>query len=249
MDVQYSELRPTSGWDLLASLRHPCKFQCVSLLGIVTAQQSSSGHQPNFAALNRGRHLYSAGRPWRWALAHILVFVVYLKANATVEDNGHVPASSPAQQHSVRRYEICWSILCCFIVAGWLNSSLACYRPDVLLPPNWQCQSTGKVWSNPFFTSWTHGTVFSRICQVAPHIQEQATITLGCIRAAVVVFDANNSNSDNKNLWCCQETCQPESSPVTIGLGLTLTLTLTHFWICLCMADVFQLPWFMLFVC
>ena len=28
------------------------------------------------AALNRGRHLYSAGRPSRWALAHILV--VYL---------------------------------------------------------------------------------------------------------------------------------------------------------------------------
>jgi len=27
------------------------------------------------AALNRGRHLYSAGRPSRWALAHILVFV------------------------------------------------------------------------------------------------------------------------------------------------------------------------------
>jgi len=27
------------------------------------------------AALNRGRHLYSAGRPSRWALAHILVMV------------------------------------------------------------------------------------------------------------------------------------------------------------------------------
>jgi len=34
---------------------------------------SSSGHQLNFAALNRGRHLYSAVRPSRWALAHILV--------------------------------------------------------------------------------------------------------------------------------------------------------------------------------
>jgi len=27
--------------------------------------------QPNFAALNRGRHLCLAGRPSRWALAHI----------------------------------------------------------------------------------------------------------------------------------------------------------------------------------
>jgi len=34
---------------------------------------SSSGRQPNFAALNRGRHLCLAGRPSRWALAHILV--------------------------------------------------------------------------------------------------------------------------------------------------------------------------------
>ena len=37
----------------------------------VTARHSSSGGQPNFAALNRARHLYSAGRPSRLALAHI----------------------------------------------------------------------------------------------------------------------------------------------------------------------------------
>ena len=35
---------------------------------------SSTGRQPNFAALNRGRHLCSAGRPSGWALAHILVY-------------------------------------------------------------------------------------------------------------------------------------------------------------------------------
>jgi len=34
---------------------------------------SSSRRQSNFAALNRGRHLCSAGRPSGWALAHILV--------------------------------------------------------------------------------------------------------------------------------------------------------------------------------
>jgi len=32
---------------------------------------SSDRRQPNFAALNRGRRLYSAGRPLRWALTHI----------------------------------------------------------------------------------------------------------------------------------------------------------------------------------
>jgi len=47
------------------------KFQRVSRLGSVTARHSSSGRQPNFAALNRGRRLYSAGQLSRWALAHI----------------------------------------------------------------------------------------------------------------------------------------------------------------------------------
>ena len=34
------------------------------------------GYQRNFAALNRGRHLYMAGRPSRWALAHMLVMYI-----------------------------------------------------------------------------------------------------------------------------------------------------------------------------
>jgi len=49
----------------------------LSYFGSVTARHSSSGRQPNFAVLNRGRHLYSAGRPSRWALAHILVVVIF----------------------------------------------------------------------------------------------------------------------------------------------------------------------------
>jgi len=73
MVSRYGVLGPTSSWDLLASLGHPSTFQRVSRLGSVTARHSSSGRQPNFAALNRGRHLYSAGWPSRWALAHILV--------------------------------------------------------------------------------------------------------------------------------------------------------------------------------
>jgi len=71
MSSQYGELRPTNGWDRFGSLGHPCKFQRVSHLGSVTARHSSSGRQQNFATLNRGRHLYSAGRPSRWTLAHI----------------------------------------------------------------------------------------------------------------------------------------------------------------------------------
>jgi len=73
--LQYGELWLTSSWDRTASLGHPCKFQWVSRLGSVTARYSSIGRQPNFAALTRECHLYSAGRPSRWALAHILVLI------------------------------------------------------------------------------------------------------------------------------------------------------------------------------
>ena len=40
MSSQYGELRPISGWDLLASLRHPGKFQRVLRLVFVTAATS-----------------------------------------------------------------------------------------------------------------------------------------------------------------------------------------------------------------
>ena len=71
MSSQYGERRPTIGWDRSGSLGHLCKFQRVWRLGSVTARHCSSGRQPNFPALNRGRHLYSVGWPSRWAFAHI----------------------------------------------------------------------------------------------------------------------------------------------------------------------------------
>jgi len=40
-----------------------------SYIGSVTAWQSSTGRQQNFAAFSRRRQLYSAGRPSRWASA------------------------------------------------------------------------------------------------------------------------------------------------------------------------------------
>jgi len=77
MSPQYGKLRPTSGWDRSGSLGHPCKFRQVSRLGSITPRHSSSGHQPNFAALNRGCLIYSAGRPSHWALTHISSFIIY----------------------------------------------------------------------------------------------------------------------------------------------------------------------------
>ena len=78
MSPQYGELRPTSGLDRFGSLGHPSYFQRLPHLRSVTARQSSSGRQPNFAALNRGLHLCSAERLSRWALAHISSFILFL---------------------------------------------------------------------------------------------------------------------------------------------------------------------------
>ena len=36
------------------------------------------------AALNRGRHLYSAGRPSRWAVAHISSLEIHCKQNEVI---------------------------------------------------------------------------------------------------------------------------------------------------------------------
>jgi len=84
MSSQYGELRPTNGWARFPSLGHPCKFQRVLRISSVTARHTNSGRQPNFAALNRGRHLYSAGKPSRWAFAHILVYFNYAADNTVV---------------------------------------------------------------------------------------------------------------------------------------------------------------------
>jgi len=74
MFPQYGELRPIglpvwgtpanfNGFRVLAALLHGSQVVGVS----------------QTAALNRGRHLCSAERPSRWALAHILVFPVILR--------------------------------------------------------------------------------------------------------------------------------------------------------------------------
>jgi len=75
MSLQYGEVRSTSGWDHFVSLMHPSKFQRVSRLGSITAQHCSSGRQPNFAMLNRGRHLYI--RQGGHHVGHWPTFLIY----------------------------------------------------------------------------------------------------------------------------------------------------------------------------
>jgi len=72
MSLQYGELRPTSGWGRFVSLGTPANFNGFCFLAALLHSQT--------AALNRGCHLYSAGRPSRWALAHISSFFWFLRS-------------------------------------------------------------------------------------------------------------------------------------------------------------------------
>jgi len=76
MSLQYGELRPTSGWDHFVSLGHPANFKGFRVLAALLHGTLLVGASQT-AALNRGRHLYSAWRPSRCALAHISSFVCY----------------------------------------------------------------------------------------------------------------------------------------------------------------------------
>jgi len=67
---------------MLASLGHPANFNGFRVLAALL-HGIPVGRQPNFAALNTGCHLYSAGRPSRWTLAYILVKLAKYSSLAT----------------------------------------------------------------------------------------------------------------------------------------------------------------------
>jgi len=71
---QYGQFRPTSGWDRFVSLGTPANFNGFRVLAALL--HGTLGVSQT-AALNRGRHLYSAGRSSRLALAHILVCMTF----------------------------------------------------------------------------------------------------------------------------------------------------------------------------
>jgi len=131
--LHMSSLWPTNSWDRFGSLEHSSKFQRISRLGSVSARHSSSGRQSNFSALNRGCHLYLAGRPSHWALAHILVVSnihcsllalcicltgVYLSLNISIDTVTYQRSAGPMS------CDLCIKMCGRFTFGCWLNNAL-----------------------------------------------------------------------------------------------------------------------------
>ena len=57
----------------------PANFNGSRVLAALLHGTLVLGVSETFAALNRGRHLYLAGWPSRWALAHILVIIIIIE--------------------------------------------------------------------------------------------------------------------------------------------------------------------------
>jgi len=62
----------------------PANFNGFRVLAALLHGIPVFGRQPNIAPLNRGRHIYSAGRPSHWA-AHILVLGLVIPCQAISE--------------------------------------------------------------------------------------------------------------------------------------------------------------------
>jgi len=88
MSAEYGELRPMLAAEIVSLVWAPqlIPTRFASWQRYCTAVKRE--RQPNFAALNRGRHLCSAGRPSRWTLAHILVPYILPVAVAESSSDG-----------------------------------------------------------------------------------------------------------------------------------------------------------------
>jgi len=71
--VNFGPLAAEIGWPVWGT---PANFNGFRILAALLHGSQVVGVSKKFAALNRGRHLCSAGRPSRWALAHILVLSI-----------------------------------------------------------------------------------------------------------------------------------------------------------------------------
>jgi len=154
--VNFGPLAAEIGSVVWGTPMHKC--QRVSRLGSVTARHYSSGCQPNFAALNRGRHLYSAGRPSRWALAHILVVTCFTKKDGLV-----LALQNNFQTRSDRKSCWSWTVLSVTIhsllmfVFSWTDAEAAPLQHSLYRSPwhaNDTCGLTLAVVTSLFIVLW-----------------------------------------------------------------------------------------------
>ena len=125
MSSQYGELRPTSGWDRFVSLGTPGNFNGFLVLAALLHGTLVVGVSQT-AALNRGRHLYSAGRPSRWALAFVSSSCIFLPHFVGLNKN------------------LFYSLMCICMTTVLCQQKIMYWRLQKLQTPNWQTKTTTK---------------------------------------------------------------------------------------------------------
>ena len=82
--------------------------------------------QPNFAALNRGRHLYSAGRPSLWALARSSSWMSILVLHVIMLYNNHIVQLFRQPLSLIKAFHIisCVNYICQIILGRHWSSLL-----------------------------------------------------------------------------------------------------------------------------
>jgi len=176
----------------LASLGHPGKFQQVSRLGLVTVRHSSRGRQSNFAALNRGRHLYLAGRPSRWALAHISSFNWFRVLPSLLQQRSSTEVTVNQTLHDVSPSP--GLVYYIYIFGGFCPLMEFCPVPNslyiqVLCSPVFAelLPSTPAVGSSQTLRRGTRNGI-TEFSQRAPPIFGRGAITLGIAPHSSIVF-------------------------------------------------------------
>jgi len=88
MSLQYGEFRPTSGWDRSGSLGTPTNFNGFRVLAALLHGTPVLGVSQTLRHWTEGATYFRAGRPSRWALAHILVlYVLHVEKCDDLEEN------------------------------------------------------------------------------------------------------------------------------------------------------------------
>jgi len=148
--VNFGPLAAENGLPVLGS---PANFNGFPVLAALLHGTLVSEQQPNFAAFNRGRNLYSAGRPSRWALGpHFSCLHLHCQWRTVTNDKRRLSKMKVKSESDVNESENPSDFR---FARNWRNPTTFGFKlrhiPTIFqvdscsLPPKWQPLETIRV--------------------------------------------------------------------------------------------------------